>query len=152
MSASVEITPLHASVDGTVSEISPVASGPGLGQSVVTYEVVVDLPDPPAGTSVGMSAHASIATAKATDVLVVPTIAVQGSQGHHTVRVLDAQGQPQEMPVEVGLASENVTEIKSGLTAGQTVVVGTTSDRIRVNFSGGGGGADGSLPTGSASP
>jgi macrolide-specific efflux system membrane fusion protein len=151
--ASVEISPLHVTVDGTVSEISPVASGPGVGQSVVTYEVVVDLPNPPAGTAVGMSAHAAISTSKATDVLVVPSIAVQGSRGDYTVRILDAQGKAQATPVEVGLASQSVTEIKSGLTEGQTVVVGTTSDRTRVNFSGGGGfGAPTeSPPTGSGS-
>jgi multidrug resistance efflux pump len=150
--ASVEISPLHVTVDGTVSEISPVASGPAIGQSVVTYEVVVDLAKPPAGTAVGMSAHVAVSTSKATDVLVVPSIAVGGSAGHYTVRVLDGQGRPVAMPVDVGLASQSVTEIRSGLTEGQTVVVGTTSDRTRVNFSGGGGfGAPTESPPGGGS-
>jgi macrolide-specific efflux system membrane fusion protein len=150
--ASVEISPLNVTVDGTVSEISPVASTSGVGQSVVTYKVVIDLPDPPAGTAVGMSAHAAVSTSKATNVLVVPSIAIGGSAGHYTVRVLDGQGKPEAIPVEVGLASQSGTEVKSGLTEGQTVVVGTTSDRTRVNFSGGGGfGAPTETPAGGGS-
>ncbi len=137
--ASVEIPAVGATADGQVSEIRPVASGGTAGRNVVTYEVLVDLPSPPAGTAVGMSAHAAVATARASGVLVVPSIAVGGSDGHYTVRVLDAQGQPQARPVEIGLTASDLTEITGGLEEGQVIVVGTTSDRARVNFSGGGG-------------
>lgn len=77
-----------------------------------------------------MSAEIAVTTASAANVLAVPAIALDSAaDGTYAVQVLDASGQPTSVAVEVGLISSSLAEIKSGITEGTAVVVGTTSDR-----------------------
>ena len=126
--ATVTITAVSKDVTGKVAEIdqTPASSGSG----VVSYGIVVTLPDAPAGTVPGMSAEIAVTTASATNVLAVPAIALTAaSDGTYTVRVLDGSGQPQAVPVQVGLISTSLAEIKGGINEGTAVVTGTASDR-----------------------
>ncbi len=127
-SADVTITATGETATGKVTEISPIGSS-GTGGGVVSYPIVVSLPEPPAGTASGMSAQVSVTTASASDVLAVPSIALVGSTGSYSVRVLDGSGQPQLVAVQVGLVTSSMAEIQGGLTAGTDVVVGTSSTR-----------------------
>ncbi len=136
--ATVSITALGASVTGKVVDISQTGSSSGSG-GVVSYAIVVSLPQPPTGVAPGMSAQVNVTTASATGVLAVPSIALQGSAGSYSVRVLDA-GVPQAVSVEVGLVTSSLAEIKSGISAGTAVVVGTTSSRISTSGTGTGNG------------
>jgi HlyD family secretion protein len=126
--ATVTIAAFDDSVEGTVTAIDqqPASSSTG----VVSYGIVIDLPEVPTGTMPGMSAEITIATASAADVLAVPAIALQATaDGSYAVRVLDGTGEPQTVAVEVGLVTSSLAEITSGIEAGTAVVVGTASDR-----------------------
>lgn len=126
--ATVTITALSKDVTGKVARIdqSPASSNSG----VVSYGIVVTLPDSPKGAVPGMSAAIAVTTASAANVLAVPAIALStANDGTYTVRVLDASGQPASVAVDVGLISSSLAEIKSGISAGTAVVIGTASNR-----------------------
>jgi hypothetical protein len=77
-----------------------------------------------------MSAEISVTTESAPGVLAVPAIALDtASDGTYSVQVLDASGTPQSVAVDVGLITTSLAEIKSGISEGTAVVVGTASDR-----------------------
>ncbi|MGZ6339126.1 MAG: hypothetical protein ACXWNG_02040 [Candidatus Limnocylindrales bacterium] len=136
--ASVAIAAAKATVDATVSQILPVGSASG-SNSVVTYQVQVTLTNPPATVLAGMSANVAVTTAEAQNVIAVPAIAVVGSTGNYSVRVMDAGGQPQLRSVQVGLVTSSLAEVRSGLSEGDTVVTGTVSQRTSTTTTGGAG-------------
>jgi HlyD family secretion protein len=109
----------------------------------VSYPVTITIQEPPATARAGMSADVSITTASANNVLVVPASALQGTTGNYTVLVLEANGTTRRVPVDVGLVTNAMAEIKSGIAEGTTVVTGTTADLVgsttnnRGGFSGG---------------
>ena len=126
--ATVTITALDTDVTGTVAEIDQAPASAGTG--VVSYGIVVTLAEAPKGAVPGMSAEIAVTTASAPDVLAVPAIALDtATDGTYTVQVLDASGQPASVAVTVGLISSSLAEIKSGISEGTAVVVGTASDR-----------------------
>jgi multidrug efflux pump subunit AcrA (membrane-fusion protein) len=134
--AAVSVTGPNVTVNGTVSEIVPTGSVSGTN-SVVTFNVTVTLEDPPASVLAGMSTSVAITTAQAQNVLRVPAIAVGGSSGSYSVQVVGTDGQAQAVPVQVGLMSSSLAEIKGGLNEGQTVVIGTLSARTATTTTGG---------------
>jgi membrane fusion protein, macrolide-specific efflux system len=67
--------------------------------------------------------------AQATNVLVVPTSALTGSNGNYVARVLTGDNVATATPVEVGLVTTSGAEVTSGLSEGQTVVTGTVSNQ-----------------------
>jgi macrolide-specific efflux system membrane fusion protein len=77
----------------------------------------------------GMSAQVTVTLAQAENVLAVPTTALAGTEGSYTVQVIGANGQAETVAVQVGLVTNSLAEITSGLTAGQRVVTGTASTR-----------------------
>jgi macrolide-specific efflux system membrane fusion protein len=149
--ASVTVKALAATIDGTVSEIAPSSSSSSGG--VVSYAVTVDLTNAPAALRSGMSAEVSVTTARASAVLAVPTAALQSVADGYAVEVLAADGQPRAQLVSVGLITSSFSEIQAGLSEGDRVVVGTTTQRQTglpgafpgggVRFGGGGGGGSG---------
>ena len=136
--ATVTVTAVNQDLTGKVSQILPVATSSGTS-SVVTYTIVVSLDAAPPDVKSGMSAKVSVATATAANVIAVPTIALVGSNGSYEVRVLDANGQVQLRPVTVGLTTNTLAEIKSGLSEGDQVVTGTATARQNTTTTGGGG-------------
>jgi macrolide-specific efflux system membrane fusion protein len=142
--ATVVVDAIDATLQGTVSSVAPAAST-NSGGSVVTYAVVVDLTDVPADARPGMTADVTVVTEAANGVIAVPAAALQGTQGSYRVLVMGADGVPVSRDVTVGLVTASAAEIKSGLQAGESVVVGTTADLIQSSnnnsgFPGAGGG------------
>jgi macrolide-specific efflux system membrane fusion protein len=146
--ATVTVDALSATLDGTVSTIAPTAEA-GTGSGVVSYAVTVALDAPPDGLRPGMSADVTIVTATASLVVAIPSRALSGTSGSYTVRVVTADGSVETRQVEVGLVTNSLAEVTSGLSAGETVVTGTSSsqangqDGVRVGggvLPGGGGG------------
>jgi len=86
-----------------------------------------------------MSASISITTASASNVIAVPAIALVGSAGSYSVRVLDSSGQPQLVSVQVGLVTSSMAEVQGGIDVGTAVVTGTTATRNASTTSGAGG-------------
>jgi RND family efflux transporter MFP subunit len=138
--STVGVDAVGADIAGTVSAISPAAStssSNSSGTSVVSYPVTVTLTNPPAALRSGMTADITITTASASGVLAVPAAALTGTDGNYAVRVLRADGTPEVRPVEVGLVTSTLAEIKSGLAAGDTVITGTASNRTTTTTTGG---------------
>lgn len=140
--AIVTVTAINSQIDGTVSAIAPAASTSTSG-GVVSYGVTVTLGATPPGLRPGMTADIQVTTASAASVLTIPSAALRGSAGSYTVQVLDAGGLPQARQVTVGLVTNSVAEIRSGLTAGESVITGTTATRTGTTTQGGGGGGGG---------
>jgi macrolide-specific efflux system membrane fusion protein len=71
-------------------------------------------------------------------VVVAPNRAVKTQGRNKTVEVLDADGKSETRQVQTGLANDTLTEIVSGLQAGDKVVIpGTTTAAARVGGLGG---------------
>lgn len=149
--ATVTVAALGATVDGTVTAIGR-TSTTSSSTSVVSYPVTVGLTNPPATLMPGMTANVTITTASVSNALTIPSEALSGTAGNYTVRTLSATGVPVARPVTVGLVTSTLAEIKTGLTAGDEVVTGTTAARNAATtttnqggnvFRGGGGGFGG---------
>ena len=125
--ASVTVAAIDATIEGTVTAIAPTAESSSNGNGVVSYAVTVSLAKPPATLRAGMTADITITTASATNVLAVPAAAVRGIQGNYSVLVMTAAGTPEPRAVTVGLMTNSLVEIQSGLNEGDEVVTGTSS-------------------------
>jgi macrolide-specific efflux system membrane fusion protein len=136
--ADITINATGQTTTGKVISISPTAATAGSGSSVVTYDVDIALDQVPPGTTAGMTAQASVTTASASNAIAVPPTAIDGTTGNYYVQVLGSSGQPQDVPVQVGLIGSSLAQITSGLTAGEQVVVGTSSSLQSSSASGGG--------------
>jgi RND family efflux transporter MFP subunit len=140
--AAVSIPAIGTDLTGTVASIAPTAVSSSSSSSVVSYAVTIDLAAPPATLRSGMTADVTVTTASATGVLAVPAAAIRGTNGSYTVLVL-VDGAPQARPVTVGLMTSALVEVKSGLSAGDVVVTGTSSQQrstTGTGFGPGGGG------------
>ena len=115
---------------------------------VMVYEVPISL----VGAEklpllVGMTANVKIAVGQAENALLVPAMALQKANGMYQVLVpntTDPAGQPEAVPVEVGLSDGSYTQIVRGLNDGDKVVVEMAAAQSNTNFRGfgeiGGGG------------
>ena len=134
--------------DGTVHSVSPNGT---TSSGVVNYAVDLYLKKKDARLKPDMTATADISTASAENVLAVPSAAVKTKSGEKYVVVLQAGGATKDQPVTVGLSDDSYTEIKSGLSEGQTVVTGSGTSTTKSSGSGGfpgGGGPGGGGPGG----
>jgi HlyD family secretion protein len=110
---------------GHVSEVLPVG---GDQQGVVNFTTKITLDDADSHTRPGMTASADIQTEKLEDVLLLPTSATRFINGQQVVYILNAQGQPQPVPVELGLSAGEYSQVLSGnLKAGDRVVLNPPS-------------------------
>lgn len=149
-----------ATFTGTVVSVDTVGS---VSSGVVSYPAVIAFDIKPEGVLANMSAEVSVVVDSSTDTLVVPSNALVQQNGENYVRLLNTAGEIQLQAVTTGLTSGTQTEIVSGLTEGEEVVVITatttstgtsTSNRggtqmfgIGSSF-GGGGGFSGGPPSG----
>ncbi|MCW2547063.1 MAG: efflux transporter, family, subunit [Mycobacterium sp.] len=95
--------------------------------SSATYPVTISLDS--GGLYSGSGADVAILIKRSTNVLTVPTSAVTTLGTLHSVTVLD-NGQAVRKVVTVGASGPTVTEIKSGLTAGQHVVLARIDEAL----------------------
>lgn len=144
-----------ASAKGKITSIDPVGT---TSNSVVTFGVVVRLSGVPKTIRLGQSASVTITTDSAKGVLVVPSTAVTTNGSRSTVLLLQ-NGQQVRTQVTVGVAGDSWTEITKGVSAGDQVVLttstSTSSTSSNQGFPGGGlggGGLPGGGPGGGAAP
>ncbi|MDO8731054.1 MAG: HlyD family efflux transporter periplasmic adaptor subunit [Actinomycetota bacterium] len=124
MSATITFTALPtASATGKVISVSPVSS---TSNGLTTYPVIISIDKAPKGVLAGMTASVSVATSEASNVLVVPSTAITTLGGSSTVTVKRGD---QETVVQVvtGVKGDSTTEITSGLTAGDVIVLPTAA-------------------------
>ncbi|MEV4507667.1 efflux RND transporter periplasmic adaptor subunit [Dactylosporangium sp. NPDC049525] len=128
---------------GKVSTISPTAT---TTNNVNSYAVVIGLDTLPEGVRLGQSTTAVVTIAEAQNALRIPSAALRTAGGQRTVQV-QVNGQVETRTVEVGISGGSFVEIKSGLKAGEQVVITTTTTNSTTGntnqFPGGGGGFTG---------
>ncbi|MDD5126713.1 MAG: efflux RND transporter periplasmic adaptor subunit [Dehalococcoidales bacterium] len=121
---SVDALP-DTTIKGTVADIYPMPKNVG---GVVQYEVKIafSFKDNPA-VRIGMSAQADIITNQRSNVLLVPSRAIEkDDQGNQVVNLI-ANGQVQNHLVVTGISDGLQTEITSGLSEGESVAIITRS-------------------------
>ena len=105
---------------------------------VTVYDVPLSLAGAEAlNLLVGMTANVEIETGHASDALLVPTLALQKVSGSYQVSVpntLDPAGEPETVPVQIGLSNGTYTQIVKGLIAGDQVIVQLNSTQSAGNF------------------
>ncbi len=111
-----------ATATGTVTAVDIL---PTTGASVTTYGATITLDEVPAGLRDGMSASIVVTVDEATDVLWAPTAAITTAGGQSTVTVRK-DGVESTVVVTTGLSGDTGTEILSGVTEGDALVVTTT--------------------------
>jgi multidrug efflux pump subunit AcrA (membrane-fusion protein) len=117
-SADVSVDGTTGTITGSVTQVGPVQSG----ESGYSYPVVVTLPASANNLFSGSSANLSIATGEKKDVLAVPTSAVMTNGTQSFVQVLSG-GKPVDKPVKVGVVGGIYTQVVSGLTQGEAVIL-----------------------------
>jgi len=107
----------------TVTSIAPTGT---TSNSVVTYSTTITLDAIPEGLRLGQTAEVTITTvASADDALYVPTAAItSATDGTSTVDVIGDDDEVTTTTVELGVVGDAGTVVTSGLTAGQTIVLG----------------------------
>ncbi|MBK9064368.1 MAG: efflux RND transporter periplasmic adaptor subunit [Acidobacteria bacterium] len=115
----VKIDGVAAELTGTVVEMSP-----GADPASHTYTATLELAGTPVST--GLTGRATLDTAPRATVL-VPESAVLTSGGVTLVAVKDEAGKARTRAVTTGAVSGGKVEILSGLSGGETVLVGLAS-------------------------
>ncbi|MCA9956712.1 MAG: hypothetical protein KC434_18410, partial [Anaerolineales bacterium] len=93
------------------------------GSGLVTYAVYLALGDTNLPIRVGMTANANLITAQRSDVLLVPNRAITQDRAADKFFVTRADGEVIE--VTIGLRDDEYTQITSGLTAGDELLIET---------------------------
>lgn len=93
--------------------------------TAVYYNGLFDVDNKDDKFRIDMTTEVNIVRAQANDVVVIPSSALQNKkQGVYVVRVLGANGQVEDKPVEVGINNKVQAEITEGLQAGDEVIMG----------------------------
>ena len=99
------------------------SSGSSSSDSAVYYYAKAVVPNPDGALRIGMTTQNVIVVESADQVTAVPSIAVVTRPGGEDyVRLLRPDGSVEERTVETGLSNNMLTEIRSGLQAGDRVV------------------------------
>ncbi|MEL7565406.1 MAG: efflux RND transporter periplasmic adaptor subunit [Dehalobacterium sp.] len=110
-------------------EVEQVATSGTDEKGVARFEVGIKVNGGP-DLKPGMQAKAYIKAGNAQGVLLVPLEAVFQEDGQNRVEVLENNGTPKVVTVELGLMNDKVAEVKSGLSEGQKVITGSTADLL----------------------
>ncbi len=107
--------------DTVFGVVASVGKLPSTSSGTVSYPVTITVTGTPDGLHDGISVDVTIIYERRADVLSVPSAAVTTTDGASTVSVIGDDQTLTTTTVEVGDTSDSMTEITSGLTAGQTV-------------------------------
>lgn len=89
-----------------------------------TMETEVDVPNPSLELVPGMYAYASITTDEARGVVIAPVQAIDRKDDRMSALIVGSDGTLQAKPITVGLEAPDRVEVRSGLAAGDLVVIG----------------------------
>ncbi|MGQ0481614.1 MAG: HlyD family efflux transporter periplasmic adaptor subunit [Pseudonocardia sp.] len=109
---------------GTVVAVAP--TGTNI-QDVTNYYVTVVLNEVDPRLKEGQTAQANVIIGELSDVLVVPSSAVQQGGRTGVVTVLEPDGVQRQVQVQLGMTGDGVVQILSGLREGQEVVIADES-------------------------
>jgi len=118
-SATIQIAGQHDPVPANLTLVSP-ALDPGS----TTIEVWVETSKPPAALKPGMTVQVLITAATVKNVILVPKAAVfQSPEAGTFVMVAGSDNVAHQKTVQLGLVGATDTQIKSGIAAGESVIV-----------------------------
>jgi len=123
--AGVEVDGVDGDIAGTVSQVGPVQSSEGS----YTYPVVIGLPTSATGLFTGSTANLDIATGEVRNVVAVPTSAVQTLATRSYVETL-TNGMPTRKVIKIGMVGNTYTQVLSGLTPGESVVLADYAEAV----------------------
>ena len=124
---------------GKVTSLDPVAT---IQQGVPVYGVDVTIDLPQQAVKPGMTGTANVVIASKQGVLTVPNLAIRSTGGRRYVQVLK-DGEAVDTDVTFGIANDTVTEVASGLSEGDLVVLPAARATGSANTRGGAGGFGG---------
>ncbi|AFI88057.1 efflux transporter periplasmic adaptor subunit [Aggregatibacter actinomycetemcomitans] len=104
------------------SSSSGSGSSSGSSSSAVYYYANIIVENPEHVLRIGMTTENNIKIADVQNVLFIPNLAVQKQQDKYVVNVLNGNT-TQEREIEIGVQNDFQTEVKSGLTEGEKVVI-----------------------------
>jgi len=111
----------------TVTHISPAAS---IVEGVPTYEITLELTEKDNRFRPGLTANITVHADTRTNVIAIPRRAVSTKDKEQYVRVVNADGNPQETKITTGLVgSTGLIEVTSGLNEGQLVVIDSRQEQ-----------------------
>lgn len=146
----------NVEITGKLISLSPTPSSTG---SVTAYGALISLSKVPSSVKVGMTAQASVILQGVSNVVVISSSAVTTTGSGSTVTVVTNAGKPDEKQevrnVVVGIKGDTGTEIKSGLKAGEVVLIPTRTNVSSNGFPNsrlGGGATTGTLGGNSGGP
>jgi RND family efflux transporter MFP subunit len=116
-SARVSVASAGAVFTGTVRTVDQTAN-----QQTRLYAVVLGVPSDVTGLISGMFADVTFYTQTASDTVAIPSEAILTVNGEQYVFVVE-NGTAKRVAIETGLNGDGVTEVYSGLSAGQQLVV-----------------------------
>ena len=102
---------------GRIARLAPV-----LDPATRTFPIEIEIPNPSFRLKPGMYARVGITTGEHDNAIVVPTNAVVDAGGRRGVFIAQADNTAAFRPVEVGIEQDDLTEILSGVSAGDRVV------------------------------
>ncbi len=89
-----------------------------------TMQVEIDVPNPTYRLQPGMYANVTLLANSRKDALTIPVTSILRSENKTDVLVLDSNDRVQVRQVKLGVESSNRTEVLSGLSEGERVIVG----------------------------
>lgn len=121
---------------GTVISIEPSST---IIQNVVNYGVTISINNPPPGIKLGMSASVNIITKSANNALLIPNSALIYTASGQSYVILNQNGKDTKKFVKVGISNIYDTQIISGLSVGEKIIVnGNSSFHIKTSTAKGG--------------
>jgi macrolide-specific efflux system membrane fusion protein len=120
-SAVLTVSGSTGSLDGTVASVSLIASDSDSDSGTASFPVVIDVTGSQSGLFPGASVTASIVVKQLTDVVEVPTAAISYENGSAVVTRL-VGGSDRTEAVTTGVSLDGMTQITSGLSAGDVIV------------------------------
>lgn len=127
---------------GKVSEIT---LAPTITANISAYPIKINLEDPENVLRVGLSADAEIIIEQKENVLTVPTSAIVTRNGQNFINKL-VNGRLQPSPIEIGLIGDTQTEVVSGLSENEEIVVSVLQNTTPSQGFGFGGGGNANNP------
>jgi multidrug efflux pump subunit AcrA (membrane-fusion protein) len=115
--------------NGLAAKVSSVGVIATVTSGVATFPVTVQITGTHPSLRDGMSATVTVVINEVVGVLTVPTSAVHTNGTTSTVQVLK-NGVATAVTVTVGAADSSLTQITSGLSAGDTVVIATVTSTV----------------------
>ncbi len=103
-------------------------------EKAIYYYARALVPNEDGKLAIGMTTQNTIEINQAKDVLIVPSVAIKKQGAKSMVRVQGADGQAKDQEITVGLKDSMHTEVKSGLKAGDKVILSEMSAEERAKI------------------